>query len=64
MKPAEPTWLTGGHLEGQYGVDQAVNALTGKTVTKSIGTPLVAITQQNMNDPTVAKSVYTSSCNS
>jgi ABC-type sugar transport system substrate-binding protein len=52
------------YLEGQYGVDQAVNALTGKTVTKSIGTPLVAITQQNMNDPTVAKSVYVSSCSS
>jgi hypothetical protein len=35
------------YLEGKYGVDQAVNALTGKPVTKSIGTSLVAITMQN-----------------
>lgn len=52
------------YLEGQDGVQQAVNALTGKTVTASIGTPLVAITQQNMNDPSVSKYVYVSSCGS
>jgi len=52
------------YLEGQDGVDQAVNALTGKTVTPNIGTPLVAITQQNMTTPSVSKYVYVSSCSS
>jgi hypothetical protein len=41
-----------------------VNALTGKTVTPSIGTPLVAITRQNMTRPSVSKYVYVSSCGS
>lgn len=50
------------YLEGEDGVIQAVNALTGKTVTSSIGTPLVAITRQNMNQPSVSKYVYASSC--
>jgi ribose transport system substrate-binding protein len=50
------------YLEGQDGVQQAVNALTGATVTPSIGTPLVAITQQNMSQPSVSKYVYVSSC--
>jgi ABC-type sugar transport system substrate-binding protein len=52
------------YLEGEDGVIQAVNALTGKAVAASIGTPLVAITRQNMNEPTVAKYVYMSSCSS
>jgi ABC-type sugar transport system substrate-binding protein len=51
-------------LEGEDGVIQAVNALTGKTVTANIGTPLVAITQQNMTQPSVSKYVYVSSCSS
>jgi ribose transport system substrate-binding protein len=50
------------YVEGQDGVEQAVNALTGKPVTANIGTPLVAITQQNMNTPSVKKDVYQSSC--
>jgi len=50
------------YLEGQDGVEQAVNSLTGKPVTASIGTPLVAITQQNMTDPSVSKYVYVSAC--
>jgi ABC-type sugar transport system substrate-binding protein len=50
------------YLEGEDGVLQAVNALTGKPVTASIGTPLVAITRQNMNQPAVAKYVYVNSC--
>ncbi|HEY0806256.1 MAG TPA: ABC transporter substrate-binding protein, partial [Pseudonocardiaceae bacterium] len=37
------------YLEGQDGVAQAVNALSGKPVSANIGTPLVAITQQNVN---------------
>jgi ribose transport system substrate-binding protein len=50
------------YLEGQDGVEQAVNALTGKPVTANIGTPLVAITQQNMNESSIKKDVYQSSC--
>jgi len=49
-------------LEGKDAVDQAMNALTGKPVTKNILTPLVAITKSNMNSPSVAKYVYKSSC--
>jgi ribose transport system substrate-binding protein len=36
-------------IEGQDGVIQAVNALTGKKVTASIPTPLIAITKANMS---------------
>ena len=50
------------YLEGQDGVEQAVNALSGKPVTANIGTPLVAITQQNVNSPSVQKNIYVSSC--
>jgi ribose transport system substrate-binding protein len=50
------------YLEGQDGVEQAVNALTGKPVTANIGTPLVAITQQNMNQSSIKNDVYKSSC--
>ena len=50
------------YLEGQDGVIQAVNALEGKSVTANIATPLVAITQSNMNNPSVSKYVYVSSC--
>jgi ribose transport system substrate-binding protein len=50
------------YLEGQDGVQQALNAAEGKPVTASIGTPLLAITQQNMNDPSAQKYVYKSSC--
>jgi ABC-type sugar transport system substrate-binding protein len=50
------------YLEGEDGVIQAANALTGKPVTTNIGTPLVAITRQNMTQPSVSKYVYVSSC--
>jgi ABC-type sugar transport system substrate-binding protein len=50
------------YLEGQDGVQQALNAAEGKPVTASIGTPLVAITQQNMNEPSIKQYVYKSSC--
>jgi ABC-type sugar transport system substrate-binding protein len=50
------------YLEGQDGVEQAVNSLSGKPVTANIGTPLVAITQQNVNSPSVQKNIYVSSC--
>jgi ABC-type sugar transport system substrate-binding protein len=50
------------YLEGQDGVEQAVNALSGKPVTANIGTPLVAITQANVNSASVQKNIYVSSC--
>lgn len=50
------------YAEGQDGVEQAVNAVTGKPVTANIGTPLTAINQQNMNSPSVQPYVYKSSC--
>jgi ABC-type sugar transport system substrate-binding protein len=50
------------YLEGQDGVEQAVDALSGKPVTANIGTPLVAITRQNVNSPSIQKNIYVSSC--
>jgi ribose transport system substrate-binding protein len=50
------------YQEGQDGVEQAVNSLSGKPVTANIGTPLVAITQKNVNSPSVQKNIYVSSC--
>jgi ribose transport system substrate-binding protein len=50
------------YLEGQDGVEQAVDALSGKPVTANIGTPLVAITRANVNSPSVQKNIYVSSC--
>jgi ribose transport system substrate-binding protein len=50
------------YLEGQDGVLQAVDALSGKTVTANIGTPLVAITPQNVNAASVQKNIYVASC--
>jgi ABC-type sugar transport system substrate-binding protein len=49
-------------LEGRDGVIQAMNALTGKPVTKNILTPLVAITTSNMNSPSVTPYIYKSNC--
>jgi ribose transport system substrate-binding protein len=50
------------YLEGQDGVEQAVNALDGKPVTANIGTPLVTITRSNMNSAASKAAVYKSSC--
>ena len=50
------------YQEGQDGVEQAVNALSGKQVTENIGTPLVAIDQKNVNSPSVQKNIYVASC--
>jgi ABC-type sugar transport system substrate-binding protein len=50
------------YLEGQDGVQQAVNALSGKQVSANIGTPLVAITQQNVNSASVQTNIYVASC--
>jgi ribose transport system substrate-binding protein len=47
---------------GQQGVDQAVAGIQGKSVQANIGTTLVAITADNMNDPSVSKYFYKGSC--
>jgi ABC-type sugar transport system substrate-binding protein len=49
-------------LEGKDGVLQALNALDGKTVTKNIATPLIAVTPANMNSASVKPYIYASSC--
>jgi ribose transport system substrate-binding protein len=50
------------YLEGEDGVEQAADSLTGQPVTANIGTPLVAITQQNMNTASIQPDIYKSSC--
>lgn len=47
---------------GTEAVDQLVDAFNGKPVTASIGTTMVAITAQNMNDPSVSKYFYKAAC--
>ena len=49
-------------LEGSDGVQQALNAIDGKAVTKSIATPLIAITPANQNSSSVKPFIYKSSC--
>jgi ABC-type sugar transport system substrate-binding protein len=48
--------------EGMVGVEQAMNALQGKSVHANIPSPTVAITKQNMNQPSVKQYIYKSSC--
>jgi ribose transport system substrate-binding protein len=45
---------------GVDGVDQVVNAITGKSVTKNISTNLVSLTQSDA--AAIAKYTYKSSC--
>jgi ABC-type sugar transport system substrate-binding protein len=47
---------------GRQGVDQAMNAITGKPTTAQIGTTMVAITKENMADPDVTKYFYKAAC--
>jgi ABC-type sugar transport system substrate-binding protein len=49
-------------LEGADGVEQALNAIDGKPVTKNIATPLIAITPANESDPSVKPFIYESGC--
>jgi ribose transport system substrate-binding protein len=49
-------------LEGSDGVQQALNAIDGKSVTKNIATPLIAITPANMTSSSVKPYIYESSC--
>jgi ABC-type sugar transport system substrate-binding protein len=51
-------------LEGADGVEQALNAIDGKTVTKNIATPLIAVTPSNENDSSIKPYIYESSCGS
>lgn len=45
-------------LIGQLGIDQAVNALTGKPVQANIATDFVVATRDNMNDPSISQFFY------
>lgn len=47
---------------GKQGIEQAVAALTGGTVTPNIQTESLIITKDNMTQPDVAKYIYKSSC--
>jgi ribose transport system substrate-binding protein len=47
---------------GQQGIQQAVNALTGKPVTKNIATKSLIVTKGNLSNPNVSKYIYKSSC--
>src|ERR1022692_490922 len=49
-------------LEGSDAVQQGLNAIEGKPVTKSIATPLIAITPANQNSSSVKPFIYESSC--
>jgi ribose transport system substrate-binding protein len=48
---------------GVQGVQQAVAALNGQTVTPTISTESLVVTKDNMNDPAVSKYIYKSACN-
>jgi ribose transport system substrate-binding protein len=49
-------------LEGADAVQQGLNAIEGKPVTKEVATPLIAVTPQNMNDAKIKPFIYASSC--
>jgi ribose transport system substrate-binding protein len=49
-------------LEGSDAVQQGLNAIEGKPVTKSIATPLIAITPANQKSSSVKPFIYESSC--
>jgi len=47
---------------GFQGVDQAANALTGKSVTATINTESLIVTKDNLNQPDVNKYIYKDKC--
>jgi ribose transport system substrate-binding protein len=47
---------------GLQGVQQAANALEGKTVTAKIDTESLIVTKDNMSDPAVSKYIYKDKC--
>jgi ribose transport system substrate-binding protein len=71
-EPDEITALRNGTLQvlvaqdpaaiGTEAVDQLAAAFSGKPVQAAIGTTMVAITKDNLNDPQVAKYIYKASC--
>jgi ABC-type sugar transport system substrate-binding protein len=71
-EPAEITAVQAGTIqmlvaqnptaEGQDGVDQAVNALEGKSVQANITSPLKVITKDNVTSSDVKPFIYVSSC--
>jgi len=71
-EPAEVSALQAGTIQvlvaqdpaaiGKEGVDQLAAAFAGKPVTAQIGTTMVAITAQNMNNPAYSKYIYKSAC--
>jgi ribose transport system substrate-binding protein len=70
--PAQVEQLKGGVVQalvaqqpaqiGADGVDQAAAAVRGQTVTKDIGTDSTVITADNVDQPDVAKYLYTTTC--
>ncbi|WP_042378219.1 ABC transporter substrate-binding protein [Streptacidiphilus melanogenes] len=71
-EPDEITALKNGTLQvlvaqdpaaiGVQAVDELAAAFAGKPVQASIGTTMVAITKDNLNDPQIAKYVYKAAC--
>ncbi|WP_042364127.1 ABC transporter substrate-binding protein [Streptacidiphilus neutrinimicus] len=71
-EPDEITALKNGTLQvlvaqdpaaiGTEAVDQLAASFAGKPVQASLGTTMVAITKDNLNDPQVAKYVYKAAC--
>ena len=49
-------------VEGADAVQQGLNAIEGKPVTKQIATPLMAVTPQNMDSPAIKPFIYASTC--
>jgi len=49
-------------LEVADAVEQGLNAIEGKKVTKTIATPLIAITPADMNSASIKPYIYASSC--
>ena len=47
---------------GVQGVQQAVAAMTGGTVTATIATESLVVTKDNMTDPNVSKYIYKANC--
>lgn len=71
-EPAEVTALRAGTIQvlvaqdpaaiGKEGVDQLAAAFAGKPVTAHIGTTMVALTAQNLDNPAYSKYVYKNAC--
>ena len=47
---------------GSDGIQQAYNAVTGKPVTAKITPPILPVTKDNVDSPSVAPFLYSTSC--